>query len=70
LDETLTRGKTSVISDSPGHTAPMAEADYTITLVPEPGTWAAAVLAMAGLILTQRHRIARSVRNRAARELT
>lgn len=59
LDQTLTGGKTSVISDSAGHTFAIPEADYTITMVPEPGTWAAAVLTLLALIYTQRRKFAR-----------
>jgi hypothetical protein len=59
LDETLTGGKTSVISDSLGNTFAIAEADYTITMIPEPGTWAAAVLSLLAIGFTQRRRFAR-----------
>ena len=59
LSETLTGGKTSVISDSDGDTFAIAEADYTITMIPEPGTWAAAVLSILALLYSQRRRFAR-----------
>jgi hypothetical protein len=59
LDETLTGGKTSVISDSLGNTFAIAEADYTITMIPEPGTWVAGSLVLATLLYTQRRRFAR-----------
>jgi hypothetical protein len=59
LDETLSGGKTSVISDSAGHTFAIAEADYTITMVPEPGTWVAGSLVLASLLYSQRRRFAR-----------
>jgi hypothetical protein len=59
LDETLSAGKTSVISDSAGHTFAIPEADYTITMVPEPGTWVAGSLVLASLLYTQRRRFAR-----------
>ena len=57
LDQTLTGGKTSVISDSSGHTFAIPEADYTITVVPEPGTWAAGALVLLSLLYTQRRRV-------------
>ena len=59
LSETLTGGKTSVISDSLGNTFAIAEADYTITMVPEPGTWAAGILTALALLYTQRRRLVR-----------
>ena len=59
LDETLSGGKTSVISDSAGHTFAIPEADYTITMVPEPGTWIAGSLVVASLLYMQRRRILR-----------
>ena len=57
LSQTLTGGKTSVITDSNGHTFAIPEADYTITLVPEPGTWAAGALVLVTLLFTQRRRL-------------
>jgi len=59
LDDTITGGKTSVISDSAGHTFAIPEADYTITMVPEPGTWAGATLIAAALLYRLRRRFAR-----------
>jgi len=59
LSQTLTGGKTSVISDSAGHTFAIPEADYTITMVPEPGTWIAGSLVLAALLYQQRRRFAR-----------
>jgi hypothetical protein len=59
LDETLTGGKISVISDSLGNTFAIAEADYTITMIPEPGTWVAGSLVLATLLYSQRRRSAR-----------
>jgi hypothetical protein len=59
LDNTTSGGKTSVISDSNGHTFAIPEADYTITMVPEPGTWAGATLALLALVRTQRRRISK-----------
>ena len=50
LSQTLTGGKTSVISDSAGHTFAIPEADYTITMIPEPGTWAGSALIAAALL--------------------
>jgi hypothetical protein len=57
LSQTLTGGKTSVISDSAGHTFAIPEADYTITMVPEPGTWIAGSLVLIALVFAQRRRI-------------
>jgi hypothetical protein len=59
LSETLAGGKISVISDSSGHTFAIPEADYTITMVPEPGTWAGAALALVALVSTRRRRISK-----------
>ncbi len=59
LSETLTGGKTSVIADSNGHTFAIPEADYTITMVPEPGTWAAAALTLVALASAQRRRFSK-----------
>jgi len=59
LDDTLTGGKTSVISDSSGHTFAIPEADYTVSMVPEPSTWAGATLALAVILFTQRRQMAR-----------
>jgi hypothetical protein len=59
LDNTTSGGKTSVISDSNGHTFAIPEADYTITMVPEPGTWIAGSLVGVALLFSQRRRLAR-----------
>lgn len=59
LSDTLAGGKISVISDSNGHAFAIPEADYTITLVPEPGTWASAALTLLALISTQRRRVSK-----------
>jgi hypothetical protein len=40
IENTTTGGKTSIITDDQGHTAPIPQAIYTITIVPEPGTLA------------------------------
>src|SRR3954468_3097434 len=63
LDNTLTGGKTSVISDDAGHTFAIAEADYTITMVPEPSTWFAAILTLLAIGYTQRLRLVRLCRS-------
>jgi hypothetical protein len=44
LRNSISGGTTSVISDSLGHTFAIPEADYTVTMVPEPATWAGAAL--------------------------
>ena len=58
LSQTLSGGKTSVISDSNGNTFAIPEADYTITMVPEPGTWIGGSLVLASLLYHQRRRFA------------
>jgi hypothetical protein len=40
IENTTTGGKTSIITDDLGHTAPISQSIYTITIVPEPGTLA------------------------------
>jgi hypothetical protein len=62
ISNTTTGGKTSVITDSAGHTFAIPEADYIIDVIPEPATWAGATLALAMLLLTQRRRILRLCR--------
>jgi hypothetical protein len=59
ISNTFSGGKTSVITDSAGHTFAIPEADYFITVVPvpEPATWTAGGLIFAGLLFTQRRRI-------------
>ena len=51
--------KTSVISDSFGHTFAIPEADYTITMVPEPATWLTPTLGAIALLFTQRRKFAK-----------
>ena len=58
LDDVTSGGKTSVITDSFGHTFDIPEADYTITMVPEPATWLVPSLALATLLFARR-RLAR-----------
>jgi hypothetical protein len=38
IENTTTGGKTSAITDDAGHTAPIPQAIYTVTIVPEPGS--------------------------------
>jgi hypothetical protein len=61
ISNTFSGGKTSVITDSAGHTFAIPEADYFITVVPvpEPATWTAGGLIFAGLLFSQRRRISR-----------
>ncbi len=59
IENTASAGKQSVISDDQGHTFAIPQAFYTITVVPEPGTWAAGSLVLALLLFTQRRRLAR-----------
>ena len=49
--------KTSVISDSFGHTFGIPEADYTITMIPEPATWLTPALGAIALLIAQRRRV-------------
>lgn len=62
ISQTLAGGKTSVISDSLGHTFAIPEADYTITMIPEPGTWVTPVLGTIALLFAQRRRLLKLVR--------
>ena len=57
LSDVFSGPKTSFISDSLGHTFAIPEADYTITMIPEPATWLTPVLGFAALLFTQRRRI-------------
>jgi hypothetical protein len=52
-------GKKSVISSDVGNTFAIPQALYTITVVPEPGTWAAGGLVLVALVWHQRRRLAR-----------
>ena len=54
--------KTSVISDSFGHTFAIPEADYTITIIPEPATWLTPTLGVIALLVAQRRRVFRFCR--------
>ena len=62
LSDTLFGGKQSVISDNLGNTFAIPEADYTITMVPEPATWVLPSLAALALLFcaTAQFRTARS----------
>ena len=60
LSQTLTGGKISVITDMVGHTFAIPEADYTITLVPEPATWLGSALTAAALLIVMVRRRAQS----------
>ena len=57
ISNTTSGGKTSVISDSFGHTFAIPEADYTITMIPEPATWLTPGLGLTALLLAQRRRL-------------
>jgi len=59
ISNTTAGGKTSVITDSAGHTFAIPEADYIIDVVPEPATWLAPSLGLAALLFSQRRRIFR-----------
>ena len=58
ISNTFSGGKTSVITDSFGNTFAIPEADYTITMIPEPATWLTPILGVAALLLTQRRKLA------------
>ena len=62
ISDTTSGGKTSVISDDMGHTFAIPEADYTITMIPEPATWLVPSLVLAALGFAQRRRISRLCR--------
>ena len=57
ISDTTAGGKTSVISDSFGHTFAIPEADYTITMIPEPATWMVPSLGVIALLFAQRRRV-------------
>jgi hypothetical protein len=57
LSNTTAGGKTSVISDSFGDTFAIPEADYIITMIPEPATWITPALGVFALLIVQRRRI-------------
>ena len=57
LSNTTSGPKTSVISDSFGHTFGIPEADYIITMIPEPATWLVPSLGVAGLLFIQRRKV-------------
>ena len=58
ISNTTSGPKTSVISDSFGHTFAIPEADYTITMIPEPATWVVPTLGLIALAFSQRRRVA------------
>jgi hypothetical protein len=60
ISNTFSGGKTSVISDSFGHTFAIPEADYFITMIPEPATWITPVLGAVALLILQRRRIVKA----------
>jgi hypothetical protein len=59
ISNTTSGAKTSVISDSFGRTFAIPEADYTITMIPEPATWLTPALGAVALFITQRRKIAK-----------
>lgn len=57
IEDTTRGGKTSVISDSNGDTAPISEAVYTITIIPEPSSLvllAAGMSILVGIVFLRR----------------
>ena len=59
LSTITTGGKAAVITDDVGHTFNIPEADYTVTVVPEPGTWVGGGLVAALLALQSVRRLRR-----------
>ena len=59
ISNTFSGGKTSVITDSLGNTFAIPEADYIITMIPEPATWITPGLGVLALLVSQRRRILR-----------
>ena len=57
ISNTFTGGKTSVITDDLGNTFAIPEADYTITMIPEPATWLTPTLGALALLFVQRRRV-------------
>ena len=57
LSNVFNGGKTSVITDDLGDTFAIPEADYTITMIPEPATWLTPTLGVAALLFVQRRRV-------------
>lgn len=57
LSNTLVGGKTSIITDDLGHTFAIPEADYIVTMVPEPATWLTPVLGVVALLFAHRRRV-------------
>ena len=57
ISNTFAGGKTSVITDDLGNTFAIPEADYTITMVPEPATWLTPTLGVLALLFAQRRRL-------------
>lgn len=57
LSNTLTGGKTSIITDDMGHTFAIPEVDYVVTMVPEPATWLTPTLGALALLFVQRRRV-------------
>jgi hypothetical protein len=62
LSNTLTGGKTSIITDDLGHTFAIPEADYVVTMVPEPATWLTPTLGVLALLFAQRRNVLRLCR--------
>jgi hypothetical protein len=57
LSNTIAGGKTSVITDDLGDTFAIPEADYIITMIPEPATWLTPTLGVLGLLVSQRRKV-------------
>jgi hypothetical protein len=62
ISNNIAGAKTSVISDSFGHTFAIPEADYTITMIPEPATWLTPTLGVIALLVAQRRKVAKLCR--------
>src|SRR5438045_2672704 len=57
ISNTFAGGKTSVITDDLGNTFAIPEADYTITMVPEPATWLTPALGVLALLFVHGGRL-------------
>jgi hypothetical protein len=57
ISNTFSGGKTSIITDDLGNTFAIPEADYIITMIPEPATWLTPSLSLIALLIYRRRKI-------------